>query len=85
MLSNPRVGQLAQVHYNKRLAPHMPLHGRVGTIAVIGGCKPQPGAVQVIEGVRPRGPKNHGVLIDGVLWVVPCGNLNAVAGEGDNG
>lgn len=43
MMSNPRVGQPAQVWYNKRLAPHMPLHGRVGTIAVVGGCKPQPG------------------------------------------
>lgn len=37
----------------------MPLHGRVGT-------------VEIVSRGRPR---NHGVRVDGVLYVVPCGNL----------
>ena len=40
----------------------MPLHGRIGTVVV-----------------RSRGkPRNHGVEIDGALFVVPCGNLRSV-------
>ena len=37
----------------------MPLHGRIGTVVV-----------------RSKGrPRNHGVEIDGTLFVVPAGNL----------
>jgi len=78
MISNPRIGSTAQIWYNKRLAPHMPYHGRIGTIVVRGGCKPTGDAVQVCEGVRPRGPRNHGISIDGQLIVVPAGNLRSV-------
>jgi len=60
MMANPRIGQRAQVWYNKRLAFWFPLHGKIGVIKIV---------------ARGRGPRNHGIVIDGVLWVVPCGNL----------
>jgi hypothetical protein len=53
-----------QVWYNRRLAVIMPLHGKVGRVVVV---------------ARGKGPRNHGVLIDGRLWVVPCGNLRKPA------
>lgn len=59
MLSNPRKGTLAQVWYNKRIAPEMHLHGKIGVITVVSKGK----------------PRNHGITIEGRLWVVPCGNL----------
>ena len=37
----------------------MPLHGRIGVIEIVGRGK----------------PRNHGVRIDGTLYVVPAGNL----------
>jgi hypothetical protein len=64
---HPRIGQEVQVWYNKRLAPHMPLHGKVGTVRVV---------------ARGKGPRNHGVMIDGALWVVPCGNLRPPQAQG---
>lgn len=62
MMANPRKGQRVQIWYNKRIAPEMPLHGKVGTVAVV--CKGK--------------PRNHGVMIDGHLYAVPCGNLRKV-------
>lgn len=65
MIVNPRQNQTVQVWYNKRAAPMMPLHGKVGTVAI----------------ANHKGkPRNHGVLIDGRLWIVPCGNLRKVDG-----
>jgi len=79
MIVNPRKGKTVQVWYKKALASEMPLHGKIGTVEVI--CKPHkaPRCNQVIEGVRQQGPRNHGVLIDGKVWVVPCGNIREVA------
>ena len=37
----------------------MPLHGKIGTVEIVSQGK----------------PRNHGVRIDGVLYVIPCGNL----------
>jgi hypothetical protein len=62
MMANPRVGQVVQVWYAKSYAHTMPLHGKVGTVEIVSKGK----------------PRNHGVLIDGALWVVPCGNLRKV-------
>jgi len=59
MILNPIIGKQYQVWYRKEVAPEMPLHGKTG-IAVIAS----------------RGkPRNHGIEIDGVMYVVPCGNL----------
>jgi len=55
----PRVGQRVQVWYAKRTRFCAPLHGKVGTVVVVSRGK----------------PRNHGVEIDGKLYVVPCGNL----------
>lgn len=65
MMSNPRKGALAQVWYNKRLAPEMPLHGKIGVVKIASKGK----------------PRNHGIEIDGVMWVVPCGNLRPPGGH----
>ena len=59
MISNPRVGQSVQVHYAAKSAPHMPYHGRIGTVRI--ACKGK--------------PRNHGVEIDGRVIAFPCGNL----------
>jgi hypothetical protein len=59
MLSCPKVGTLVQVWYAAQWRAFMPLHGRLGIVRVSG---------------RGR-PRNHGVEIDGVVWVVPAGNL----------
>jgi len=59
MISSPRPNQPVQIHYRRAVAPHMPLHGRVGTVVI-----PSRG--------RPR---NHGVEVDGRLYVVLAGNL----------
>lgn len=59
MIANPRPGRVVQIWYNQRVAPTMPLHGKIGIVAIASRGK----------------PRNHGVMVDGVLWVVPCGNL----------
>jgi hypothetical protein len=38
----------------------MPLHGKIGEVEIV--CK-------------ARKARNHGVLIDGKVYAVPCGNL----------
>lgn len=59
MLINPRPGRDARVHYRPEVAAYAPHHGR--TVRVV---------------IASRGsPRNHGVLIDGRIVVVPCGNL----------
>ena len=62
MLLNPRMGQHVQVWYRKGLREIMPHHAKVGTVAVV--CRGK--------------PRNHGVLIDGQVVPVPCGNLRKV-------
>lgn len=38
---------------------HLPLHSKIGAAVIKSTGK----------------PRNHGVLIDGIIYVVPCGNL----------
>jgi len=57
-----------QIWYKKKLAPIMPLHGKQGAVCIV---------------AKGKGPRNHGVLIDGSLWVVPCGNLRNPQGGND--
>lgn len=61
MLSNPTAGQRVQCWYKHRA---MPLHGKIGTVEIVGRGK----------------PRNHGVMVDGVLYVVPAGNLRKAEG-----
>lgn len=60
MIAHPKKGQRVQCWYNKRLAAWFPLHGKVGVVVIV---------------ARGRGPLNHGIVIDGKLYGVPCGNL----------
>ena len=67
MLANPKIGQAVKIHYSKRYAHTMPLHGKIGTVRI-----------------RSKGkPRNHGVEVDGQIWVIPCGNLIKVK-EGED-
>jgi len=59
MLTNPKIDQLAQVWYRASVRDKMPYHGRVGRVMVVGKGR----------------PRNHGVLLDGQIISVPCGNL----------
>jgi len=59
MIVNPRKGMTVQIWYNKRVAPTMHLHGKIGTVTIVSRGK----------------PRNHGITIDGQMWVVPCGNI----------
>ena len=56
---NPHIGQQVQIWYRKKLRDSMPLHGKSGPVTVASRGK----------------PRNHGVVIDGQCYVVPCGNL----------
>jgi len=67
MLSNPRIGERVRVHYAEKKKPGalaakadvMPLHGKTGIVRI-----------------RARGrPRNHGVEIDGDVYVIPAGQL----------
>lgn len=66
MICAPRVGQVVQLWYGAKSRAGMPLHGRLGTVVVSGRGK----------------PRNHGVEIDGVRHVVPCGNVRNEGGTG---
>jgi ribosomal protein L21E len=59
MLSSAREGDTVRVHYRPSVARFMALHGKTGRVVVAS---------------RGR-PRNHGVEIDGVLYVIPAGNL----------
>lgn len=62
MLANPKQGQRVQCWYRRDRAAFMPLHGKLGSVVVVS-----------------RGtPRNHGVEVDGAVYVVPCGNLRKV-------
>ena len=59
MLANPRPGQRVRVWYGKRYAHTMPLHDRAGRVVIASKGK----------------PRNHLVIVDDRLFVIPCGNL----------
>jgi len=63
MITNPRIGSEVLIRYNKRRAPHMPLHDWIAT---------------VVARSHGPGPRNHLVRVDGVDYVVPCGNLHSL-------
>ena len=71
MIVNPTVGMVVQVWYRTKPkrkglsapADSMPLHGKIGTVKFV---------------ARGPGPRNHGVLINGLLWAIPCGNLRTI-------
>jgi hypothetical protein len=60
MIFHPKPGERVRLHYRRQDVPWRPWHGRVGVVARVG---------------RGPGPINVGVLIDGVLVVVPRGNI----------
>ena len=59
MICYPKPGQRVRIRYRAGVREHMPLHDRVGVVVIVGRGK----------------PRNHGVQVDGCLYVVPCGNL----------
>jgi hypothetical protein len=60
MISSPRIGQAVMAWYKSSMRPVCPLHGRLGTVSAR---------------ADGPGPRNHGVLFDGTLYVVPCDDL----------
>ena len=65
MYANPSLGAKVRIHYGKRYALLCQhLQDRVGDIVVVGKGK----------------PRNHGVMVDGEVYVIPCGNLNKIQG-----
>lgn len=60
MMSRPRIGQTVQCWYAKKTRTHRPLHGRIGTVEIV---------------ASGPGPRNHGVRVDGLMHVIPAGNL----------
>ena len=67
MLSNPMFGDLVQVWYRPKVRDIMPLHGKFGRVNRRGSGR----------------PRNHEVLIDGEVYVVPAGNLRRAGAEGE--
>lgn len=61
MMANPRLNQPCRVRYRASRAKYMPYHDAVGKIVIVSRGK----------------PRNHGVLIAGVVVCIPCGNLMA--------
>ena len=62
MIVAPTLNQPVQIWYAARWRPLTPLHGKVGTITTPSRGK----------------PRNHGVTVEGVEYVVPCGNIRRV-------
>lgn len=60
MVSNPRRGDTVIIRYKKQLKHWFPLEGKTGVIHIV--CK-------------ARRCRNHGVLVDGGVYAIPCGNL----------
>lgn len=69
MMANPKVGARVRVRYARKKLERSShvyhLHGKVGRVVIAGKGK----------------PRNHLVEIDGVRFVVPCGNLVRVNDE----
>lgn len=66
MFCRPKIDALVKVHYGNKYCAMMPLHGRIGIVRVV---------------ATGPGPRNHGVEIDGRIYVVPCGNLNKLKAD----
>ena len=60
MLCNPRKGQRVLLWYAASKRPIADLHGCYGNVEVVS---------------KGPGPRNHGIRLDGCLYVVPAGNL----------
>lgn len=60
MLVSPRIGQEVDLRYGLLRRPVAPLHGCTGIVRIVS---------------RGPGPRNHGVEVNGTLYVVPCGQL----------
>lgn len=63
MICNPTLGQPVRLHYAAKARHARPLHGKVGVVVVASRGK----------------PRNHGVVIDGQMYVIPAGNLQSLA------
>jgi len=67
MICNPRHGQIVRIRYapsRRRFA--LRFHDAVGNVIVVSRRSTKE---------CPDGPRNHLVNVDGVLVVVPCGQL----------
>lgn len=84
MIVNPRLGMPVQIWYKKALASYFPLHGKVGRVVIVGRYRKAPKVGVAVEGCRQRGPRNHGVEVDGIVYVVPCGNIRPIKGKYEN-
>lgn len=77
MVSYPKCGDRVVIRYKKSLKDWFPLEGREGIVEI--PCRPrfsrQPVGVAIDGCTKRVGPRNHGVRVDGVLYVIPCGNL----------
>lgn len=82
MIRNPRLDQPVMVWYNAKDAPRMPLHNKVGVVVIasrpIKRYIPPMDNVPKYKNTRKVGPINHGILIDGQIYVVPHGNLQRI-------
>lgn len=65
MLSNPEVGQAVELRYSPGRRRLTHLHGKAGTVVVRGKGR----------------PRNHGVMVEGTLYVVPAGQLRKAEGR----
>lgn len=69
MIRRPKIGSQVQCWYAEktkdggRPREHVTLHGCIGTVRFVS---------------KGPGPRNHLVEVDGVGYVVPCGNLRKV-------
>lgn len=66
MLVNPCINQAVEIRYNPKIRHSelgSTLHGKIGRVVVIGRGK----------------PRNHGIDIEGVMYVIPCGNINKLS------
>ena len=66
MIFHPQPGQHVRIHYARRSASIMPHHGRTGVVRIV---------------ANGPGPRNVGVEIEGLLVMVPRGNLAVVPEE----
>ena len=63
MISNPRINQLVQIKYSQKKWPNALLQGMIGKVIIAGKGK----------------PRNHAIEIDGVIYIVPCGNIFSIS------
>lgn len=59
MLNGARVGDLVRLQYREEIQRCFPLQGRVGVVVIASRGK----------------PRNHGVRINGKVYVTPAGHL----------